>query len=154
MASKKHEKIIRAWLDGAPIQYLLRSMNRWVDTEKPNFEESEEFRIKPTEPERVYPVTRMTHEEMWSAYEKNHRLRGTWNLAIVANAALRHAIDAGQVVTREEFDRATAWCVPTIEQRKARDMAVAKHIINTFMFTDRDVGTDERLAAIIAEVKS
>ena len=141
MASKKHAELIRAWLDGAQIQYLLRSMNRWVDTEKPNFEESEEFRIKPAEPERVYPKTQMTMDELRGITEKY----AYDNLLVnMCNAALRHACDAGQIVTREEFDRA-------VGDREKRDWLIALAVKNAYQSRQIFLAID--LAEVIAEAK-
>lgn len=147
MASKKHAELIRAWLDGAQIQYLLRSMNRWVDTEKPNFEESEEFRIKPVEPERVYPKTQMEPSDLVRVW--HHAEGGTATmLREVANDVLRHACNSGQIVTREEFNRA-------VGDRKARDMSVARAVDAWYAqtFQNKQRNSDNYLAELIKSVK-
>ncbi len=147
MASKKHAELIRAWLDGAQIQYLLRSMNRWVDTEKPNFEESEQFRIKPAEPERRYPVVMIDGSVL---EEKLHALCSRTDtdyhddLQSLASWVVRELCDSGQIVTREEFDRA-------VGHRNLRDMAVAEAVYQWFV--KHECYPDGGLYAIIKDVK-
>ena len=46
----KHKEIIKAWLDGAKIQYWFPPGKIWIDChDKPLFLENDEYRVKPTE---------------------------------------------------------------------------------------------------------
>jgi len=44
---KKHEHLIKEWLNGAPVQF--KAADIWYDTEEPSWEKHVEFRIKPRE---------------------------------------------------------------------------------------------------------
>jgi hypothetical protein len=73
-----------------------------------------------------FPISNTASNQLSRSAYKRGRSDGDviWNsegCAAVANAALRHACDAGQIVTRAEFDRA-------VGDRKARDMAVAEAV--------------------------
>ena len=146
MAHKKHKEVIEAWLNGAQVQYKTRA-GEWEDSEQdqPGFFGHLEYRIKPAEPERVYPVTQMTMTELRSITEQY----AYDNLLInMCNSALRHACDAGQIVTREEFDRA-------VGDRKARDMAVARAVDAWYAqtFQNKQRNSDNYLAELIKSVK-
>ena len=43
----KHAELIKAWADGAEIQYRFHSNAPWVDKEKPVWDLGNEYRIKP-----------------------------------------------------------------------------------------------------------
>ena len=121
MAHRKHKEVIEAWLNGAQVQHK-DCAGQWEDSEQdqPGFFGHMEYRIKPAEPERVYPKTQMTMDELRGITEKY----AYDNLLVnMCNAALRHACDAGQIVTREEFDRA-------VEDRRKRDLAVAQEVVD------------------------
>lgn len=45
-----HAELIKAWADGAKIQYL-SALGVWTDTEPPSWRPDVEFRVKPTEAE-------------------------------------------------------------------------------------------------------
>lgn len=116
MAAHKWAKEIKALADGMAVQYFDRDLGDWRDVSMPFWLLSTEYRIKPAEPERVYPVTQMTSLDLNEAYGQSIYM----DLAIkqarkLCNAALRHAIDNGQVVTREEFDKLDAQYKETAE---------------------------------------
>jgi hypothetical protein len=145
MAAHKHAGVIKAWADGAQIE-CLTSAGWQAIGESPSWGEFNEYRVKPAEPERVYPVTQMSIAELLTIWA-NVSAIGTIGPALqeTVNRAIRRCCDAGQVVIREEFDRAVA-------DRRARDLAVAKHVINTFLCTGKAMDTDECLLKIIDEV--
>lgn len=152
MASKKHAELIRAWLDGAEIERQYNSpfseQQKWVVDRDPSWHHEHNYRIKPTEPERAYPETQMTQDEFSKAcapYEKLY-----WPTAF-ANAALRHAIDAGQVFTRKEF-----------HQRDSAVALAAFEYINEWLTKDWrkvlgpnvTISTEpHHIAAVVARVK-
>lgn len=115
-----HHDAIVAWAGGARIQYRGKGSVQWIDCNHiPEWKFDHEYRAAPD-----YPASSMTTPELREAARvavcispplSDH---GDTKLRGVADAALRHACDAGQVVRREEFDRAMA-C------REARDMAIA-----------------------------
>lgn len=87
-------------------------------------------------PAKVHPETTMTYEEAEAAWGAQPGF--STSLIAIANAALRHAIDAGQVVAAGD--------------RAARDMVIAKAVLEvcksvTFPMANID------LAAIIAKVE-
>lgn len=145
MKERPHAELIRAWADGAQIQYKKYNRDEWEDTSNPAFVEDYEYRIKPEAPVRTYPETKLTEGDIEQIYLRHD---GPCIPSIVAtvNAALRHACDNGQVVTREEFDRA-------LGERKARDMEIAKHVRHKCYTSSQQVIGKLDLAAIIAEVK-
>jgi hypothetical protein len=120
MAAHKWHKEICAWAEGKEIQYNSRGM--WEDFDSqydPNWKsETIEWRIKPAEPEREYPQTQMTGDELDVIYMDTPAGDLNEDFIAVANAALRHACDNGQIVTRAEFDRA-------VGDRQKRDKAIA-----------------------------
>lgn len=108
-----HREAIIAWADGARIQSRYKD-GPWIDCNHiPEWQFDHEYRAKP-KPE--YPTTMMSCNELYAEF-KSGAVAGL-HLTAVANAALRHACDAGQVVPREEFDRALA-------DREARDALIA-----------------------------
>lgn len=88
-------------------------------------------------PAKVYPETTMRHEDMFDVYAFHLRSRGYTSvgadsngLAAVANAALRHAVDAGQVVPKDEHEAALHRLGDrlkgiTLGDRAERDMDIA-----------------------------
>jgi hypothetical protein len=102
-----HAEVIKAWADGAQVQFQYYATKEWGDDNSPQFHVERQYRVKP---EKVYPVTRMAHSEMFTVYASHLRCKHGYNsvtaetsgLAEVANAALRHAIDADQVVPMAE----------------------------------------------------
>lgn len=123
MQPHKHQALIIQWANGAKIQYRKPDELVWKDSDPPAWVEDYEYRVKPAEPERVYPTTKMDAGELHVIYLENSKPTYYAGFTAIANAALRHAIDAGQVVTREEFDRA-------VGDRKARDMEVARAVVH------------------------
>lgn len=117
----KHAEFICAWANGEPVQ--VQTESGWHDIGgSPSFSEYNSYRLKPAEPERNYPLTSMSNIELKNVWQEKALGCGPVSTArVVANAALRHACDAGQIVTREEFDRA-------VGDRKARDLAVAEAV--------------------------
>lgn len=121
-----HREAIIAWADGARIQYRYKD-GPWIDCiHIPEWKFDHEYRAKP---ERKYPTTRM----MPADFKEAARLAALMSAPFadhpaevfnsIANAALRHACNAGQVVPREEFDLALA-------DREARDAAIASAAIH------------------------
>ncbi len=90
MTPHKHAKVIKAWADGATIQIKHHESGGWVDTESPQWGDLL-YRVKP---EVVYPVTQMNIEQITKAYNDTKHTNG---LVGVANQAIKHAIDNGQV---------------------------------------------------------
>lgn len=102
MVARKHAEFIKAWADGSQIQTM--TAFGWRDIgDSPSWLDRNEYRIKPAEPARPpYPKTLMSSNhlaEIAAPFERQ------WQFEEVANAALRHACDNGQIVTREEFDK-------------------------------------------------
>jgi hypothetical protein len=84
-------------------------------------------------PARQYPVTGMTYEELCTS--AGWPLLTTNSIAVrcIANAALRHAIDNGQLFTKEDKDEAynkglNEGLAYTAERRAQREMAIAEAV--------------------------
>lgn len=158
-----HYDAIVAWAGGARIQHREKGTVQWIDCNHiPEWRFDHEYRVAPD-----YPASRMTTHELREAARvavfisppfSDHG-EAAWRG--VADAALRHACDAGHVVRREEFDRAVAG-------REAHDMAIAIAVRNALhdaamgaLFGLRSEWTDQmkltvdgvNLSAIIAGVK-
>lgn len=73
----KHVELIKAWADGAQIQFKARSDVDWEDA-KPNealgWIDNLEYRIKP---EREYPVTSITLLKLLEIYSCGYSTNGT-----------------------------------------------------------------------------
>jgi hypothetical protein len=120
MKPHMHCESIKAWAGGARIQWRTPGTSVWIDCiHMPEWSIDREYRVKPPEPN--YPTTQLPHADMARIMQMNGNVPPEgWRQ--VANAALRHACDAGQVVRREEFDRA-------IGERKTRDAAIADAVM-------------------------
>lgn len=96
----KHAEVIKAWADGKLVQVRHDGVD-WIDCNKEGiyFSESSEFRIKP---EPKYPETRMTVKELDDIYESNHGINWPERFTNIANAAIRRAIQDGDVVLPEK----------------------------------------------------
>lgn len=109
MTPHKHAEVIKAWANGATIEARhlgaggsWSSWRAFQDGETPHWNLPIEFRVKP---EKVYPETQMTAEELSNVVSRLVFVMSVSGADIghqerraIANAALRHAIDSGQVV--------------------------------------------------------
>lgn len=109
---RPHATTIIEWANGAQIQYRKDAGMQWTDCDDPAFVADYFYRVKPA---REYPQCIMTASELESVWLGNYPNMGESNGRTLtecrracADAVLRHALDAGQVVTREEFDKVTA----------------------------------------------
>jgi hypothetical protein len=167
-----HAEVIKAWADGAVVQFQFYATKEWADDLAPQFHVEREYRVKPA---KVYPVAQMNDDAICSAYYSGGSVIGpVAELAAfyrVANAALRHAIDAGQVITALDHNNALAALDVSLTaardavfkeglRNSARDMAIAKAVRSESMraarlrFAHKAEGDIEclDLAAIIAKV--
>jgi hypothetical protein len=130
MKAHKHAELIKAWADGAKIEFYDADSDEWRPCPAPSWYPADQYRIKPVERQRAYPMTQMEGRDLERFADQAGMVPGSprqteWKKYFaVANAALRQACDNGQVVPREEFDRA-------VGDRKARDMAVAKEVVKS-----------------------
>ena len=101
MHKHKHYDLIVAWAAGAEIEYMEDGGN-WHECQKPCWHLNVEYRIKPAAPK--WPETTMTYEDMRKAYidvAKKDCAQATWHGTAaknIANDALRHACETGQLV--------------------------------------------------------
>lgn len=96
---RPHAEFIHAWAEGATLQFRIPPGESWQDVSVPTFPEHCEYRVKPS-----YPETRMTRIELGDAALSANSLTlvaTDSQLYAIANAAIRHAIGAGQVVIAE-----------------------------------------------------
>lgn len=139
MSKHKHAEVIKAWADGATIEVMVGG--EWCQASTPLWSEETPYRVKPA---KVYPVTQMTEVELSKANDLHYGCSRT-----VANAALRHAIDAGQVVSINEVLAEVDRVIGV--RRAARDMAIGKAVLADFRANGIYIDAD--LAEIIAQVK-
>lgn len=116
-----HAEAIHAFADGHAVQFFCDG--EWADRPRPAFtldQPAGSWRVKP---ERDYQVTQMTNEELNSA------ARGACNMVTeyrqAANAALRHAIDAQQVVPMSEVQEIARNLNKSQHAKHVRDVAEA-----------------------------
>jgi hypothetical protein len=66
MKPHKHAEFIKAWADGAEIQFLQISDGCWIDLKSPTWSEYNEYRIKPNK--RKYRVAEMSSRYVAPAF--------------------------------------------------------------------------------------
>jgi hypothetical protein len=80
-------------------------------------------------PAKQYPVTGMSEPELQDAVSiPDQSVLG--RARNIANAALRHAIDSGQLPTKEAYDQLRADLLAAEARNAARDMAIAEAVRN------------------------
>jgi hypothetical protein len=152
-----HAEVIKAWADGAQIEYRPDGQQHWTlcgRAFKPSWAEEYEYRVKP---ERVYPTTKMAMSDFDSALA---RAGSKESIALhvvigIANAALRHAIDAGQIITiadhqTELFTLGDKLRDVEIARHAARDMAIAKAMCHWY---GAFAPSESALISVIAKVR-
>lgn len=155
-----HAEAIKQWADGAKIEYSHRS-GVWVPcVATPVWEVNTEYRVKPELPAKVYPVTGMTGEELHDAFiEFDGGTRPSMVGAV--NVAIRHAIDANEILTIADHQAAIAEFGEKLrDAASGREMAIAEAVRkachgSTIMRTiasARESMCELNLAAIIAKV--
>lgn len=131
MKPHKHAEVIKAWADGASIECFDKDDGDWAGLATPFFwSEYYEYRIKPAEPEKAakeYPVTNYKGFELYDIYLLANEKYYKDDLLSVANAAIRRAIDDGQVVIASELEHKNDW-----HNRYERDMSVAIAVIHKY----------------------
>lgn len=174
-----HAEVIKAWADGAQVQFQFYATKEWGDDIAPQFHVERQYRVKPEPPAKVYPVTQMSHDEIWDAIRAEVPCQfsiGVTNLGApyspqdveraIANAALRHACDANQIISMADHLEALLTLGRNlrdveITRHADRDMAIAKavrdvcHAIakgNGSTVTAPDI-REMNLATIIAKVR-
>jgi hypothetical protein len=148
MKPHKHVEVIKAWADGALIQFRTGSDSPWMDVVgDPVWNGNCDYRVKPAEPERVYPMSGMRMADFDAALANSPYSFELSAAVRIANAALRHACDAGQVVTREEFNRA-------VGERSTRGLAIAKHVRHKCYTSSQQAIGRLDLAELVAEVEA
>jgi hypothetical protein len=144
----KHAELIKAWADGAEIEGRQDSTLPWRVWREPAWNRDFEYRIKPAAP---VVETKMTDDELESAYDAKNGKGWYCRVRAIANAAIARAIADGQVVACDH-----EVVVMGRESRAARDMAVAKAVgeaLRARIGTYQVLFCDVELAAIIAKVK-
>lgn len=67
MKPHKHAELIKAWADGAEIQWYANALDVWKNTPQPIWEEATQYRIKP--PESLYKVGDMVMSTGYYVHE-------------------------------------------------------------------------------------
>lgn len=149
----KHAEVIKAWAEGKKIQAKIGDAPDWSDVPEgftPAFEYPHTaWRIKP---EQAYPSSKMTRKEVCDAAGTAEEPVLVLYFFKVANAALRHAIEAGQVVAADD-----EIIVMGRESRAARDMAIAEAVksacVEAVDMQKSNIVNIVHVAEIIAKVK-
>lgn len=153
MKPHRHAEVIKQWADGIAVQVRCPGQD-WDDilrSHTPVWDKNNEYRVKPEPPAKVYPVTQMTPNELFEAFDYVESLPAE-ALAHVANAALRHAVDAGQLVDPRTY---MADVRELAANRNAlRDMAIARAVENVYckLVPHKQPNSDSYLECIIATV--
>lgn len=92
----KHCDCIVAWANGETIQVATIGKEDWTDIEVPTWSLHFEYRVKPSAPK--WPETTMTHDQIYTVWEKQKETLQGGDLEAVANAAIAHACETGQLV--------------------------------------------------------
>lgn len=114
-----HAELIKAWADGAKIQYWNESRHEWVDKGDPCWYEWCEYRVKPEEPwkpkedETFYVVNEMGYAEdrMWmngrASLNDCYAIGNCFRTREEAKAAAERVKAAlkGELVDKEEYER-------------------------------------------------
>lgn len=100
----KHAEVIKAWADGAEIEY---EDCGWHDCTKSTvWDEETEYRIKPEPAAPKWPQTTMAEDSILSAWYNGNDVRGPsaeiWAMIRVANAAIAHACETGALVPADK----------------------------------------------------
>lgn len=107
-------------------------------------------------PARAYPETTLSPDHLRAAY--NQDMGGPANAALLrtANAALRHAIDTGQVFSKEHVNsvvESTAEAVKAeLSGRKARDLAIAKAVLKTCLYMCKPIGGSVQMSRALESI--
>lgn len=103
MKPHKHAELIKAWADGAIIEWL--NGKEWV-VATPQWRENEQYRIKPV-PEKIYPLSQMTQMEINTVFAGHLEQLVSFSEGEagrrIANAAIKRAIDDGQVLIADDL---------------------------------------------------
>lgn len=74
-----HAEFIKAWADGAEIEYFSKVSNRWCLAITPNWHFDYDFRIKPEPKPDVVSYTRVIGKEKWRRPEIRLTSSHNWN---------------------------------------------------------------------------
>lgn len=100
MTPRKHAAEMHAYADGADIEWRAKPENPWrLCVTPPYWSDEFEYRVKPATPAKVYPTTQMDKSDFDNIASDSSGYRTAID---IANAAIRHAIDADQVVPMAE----------------------------------------------------
>lgn len=137
----KHAEVIKQWADNPSLHIECRRTAdyEWRKVGSPVWHEDAEYRVKP---EKVYPVTQMSEAQLCSAVPTMHRINPAPSdceqfildgFRSLANAALRHAIEAGQVTSMADHQDALITLGRNLQgieiaRHAARDMAIAEAV--------------------------
>lgn len=90
----KHAEVIKAWADGAEIE-LMHPDGAWTDSGIPTWSIWNVYRIKPPAPK--WPETNLSGDfldDAWASFDGD----GAESAKHIANLALAHALETGQVI--------------------------------------------------------
>ena len=98
-----HKEAILAFAEGAEIQVM--ESGQWIDCMPyPTFDSDHAYRVKPAAPK--WPQTTMAEDSILSAWYNGNDVCGPsaeiWAMIRVANAAIAHSCESGQLVPADK----------------------------------------------------
>ena len=154
-----HAEAIHAFADGEQIECRPHCDTFWAADTEPKFHVLFEYRVKPTPPVHTYPATGMTFDQIMKVVRETPGQFDESYFAI-ANAALRHACDAGAILTLADHQAAIAAFGEKLrDAASGREMAISEavrgacsNICDGYSFAAQRQVDSIDLAAIIAKV--
>lgn len=154
MAKHKHAEVIHAWANGSAVECRKDDESQWVqftergDIQWMTWHPEWQYRIKP---ERVYPETRMTDSETLKVAHSAVDIApmgvdsGVIVRKAIANAAIKHALDAGQVMLPggELMDKDIIKAIEMEERKRQTFLSPLAHEIVIFAVKSLLVGEPE-----------
>ena len=89
----KHAEAIKAWADGALIEYHDAHDTVWRAVSEPSWDTDRFYRVKP---EKEFPETTLNVEELFAIYDEG-TVSCRQSCLDVANAAIKHFIESGEM---------------------------------------------------------
>ena len=143
MKPHKHAEVIHAFADGAKLQVRLCGAEHWQETRFPDFADECEYRIKPEPAAPKWPQTTMEYEELETAYSRVGGIN-SWDSAAaraLANAAIAHACEAGEVVPADKVREIEAKARAEGKREGLHPVAVIQAACNHMRLGDIDADT-------------
>jgi hypothetical protein len=74
----KHAELIKAWAEGAEIEFYSKGLNGWIKSDTPQWYDEYEYRIKP-EPKPDHVVSRWVYSDGSTAFYSQSNVKYTFD---------------------------------------------------------------------------